>query len=83
MENDRILLNKNWLFALTDDENAVLKEYDDAAFRRITLPHDWQAENARRKVESDMPQASASSDAVGRMPASSRSPSRISAEEMA
>ena len=42
MKLDRIELSRNWLFALTDDENAVLADYDDSAFSCVTIPHDWQ-----------------------------------------
>ncbi|MBQ3079251.1 MAG: DUF4982 domain-containing protein [Clostridia bacterium] len=48
MEINRIPLLKGWKFALTEDRNAVLPEYDDAAFRSLSIPHDWQIENERR-----------------------------------
>ena len=47
METDRILFVHNWHFALTEDENAVLPDYDDSAFAPVTLPHDWQIDNPR------------------------------------
>jgi len=47
MELDRVLFTKNWLFALTEDEAACQPDYDDSAFRAVTLPHDWQIEQPR------------------------------------
>ena len=42
MEPDRILFAHGWRFALTQDEAALLPAYDDSAWRKVTLPHDWQ-----------------------------------------
>ena len=42
MELDRVLFTGDWLFMKTEDEGAVLPEYDDHAFESVTLPHDWQ-----------------------------------------
>lgn len=47
MELDRILFTGDWLFLKTEDEGAVLPEYDDSAFERVTLPHDWQIKETR------------------------------------
>ena len=34
-------LNKNWLFYYGDEPGADFMGYDDRAWRRVTLPHDW------------------------------------------
>ncbi len=47
MELDRILFTGDWLFLKTEDEGAALPEYDDGAFERVTLPHDWQIRETR------------------------------------
>ncbi len=47
METGRIPFIKGWKFALTEDANSVLPDYDDSAFRPLILPHDWQIENKR------------------------------------
>ena len=49
METDRIQWKDGWLFALTEEETAVCADYDDHAWRRVSLPHDWQLENGRGK----------------------------------
>lgn len=33
--------NKNWSFGFTDDDSAYLKGYDDSAWERVDLPHDF------------------------------------------
>lgn len=45
MENDRILINKGWLFAKTSDPDAVKAGYSEDGFMRVNLPHDWQVLN--------------------------------------
>lgn len=52
MEIDRILFTRGWRFALTEETDAVLPEYDDASFMPVTLPHDWQISQQRTQ---DMP----------------------------
>ena len=49
MEKNRIPLLDGWRFALTEDENAVARCYDDSAWRVVDLPHDWQIEQPRRE----------------------------------
>ena len=49
MEMDRMAWMQGWRFCLTEDEAAVAADYDDAAWREVTLPHDWQVEQIRRK----------------------------------
>lgn len=48
METYRISLNHGWRFALTDEERAVMPDYDERDFAAVTLPHDWQIEQTRR-----------------------------------
>ena len=40
-----ILLNQDWLFHEDDDNEAYYMGYDDRAWRRVTLPHDWAVEH--------------------------------------
>ena len=47
MELDRILLARNWKFALTEDTAALQPDYADAAWQLVTLPHDWQIDQPR------------------------------------
>ena len=47
MELDRLNFNADWLFAITEDENAVLPAYDDGGFALVQLPHDWQVHETR------------------------------------
>jgi beta-galactosidase len=35
------LLNRDWRFVLADDPQAREPRYDDAAWQRVILPHDW------------------------------------------
>lgn len=49
MEQDRILFVHNWRFALTEDQDALLPAYDDSAWQKVTLPHDWQIDQPRRQ----------------------------------
>ncbi len=49
MELNRILMTENWRFCLTEDEAALLPDYDDTAWRVLDLPHDWQIEQPRRE----------------------------------
>lgn len=49
MEMNRIPLLDGWRFALTDDPAAIAASYDDAAWRTVDLPHDWQIEQPRRE----------------------------------
>ncbi len=37
-------LNQEWAFHLGEAENADYQGYDDRAWRRVTLPHDWSVE---------------------------------------
>ena len=48
MEKYRLSLNENWLFRLTDDEAALMPDFDDSGFAAVTLPHDWQISSPRR-----------------------------------
>lgn len=36
-----ILINQDWAFALRDESLAARPEYDDSAWSRVDLPHDW------------------------------------------
>ena len=38
-------LNLEWLFHLGDEPGADFMGYDDGAWRRVTLPHDWAVEH--------------------------------------
>ena len=40
-----ILLNSDWLFYEGDDNEAYYMGFDDRAWRRVTLPHDWAVEH--------------------------------------
>ncbi|HEY0944623.1 MAG TPA: glycoside hydrolase family 2 TIM barrel-domain containing protein [Opitutaceae bacterium] len=37
------LINDGWAFALQDDGRARQPDYDDRAWQRVDLPHDWSA----------------------------------------
>ena len=37
-------INKNWKFYLGDSPDAWAKDYDDSAWRKVVLPHDWAVE---------------------------------------
>ena len=45
METDRISINAGWLFAKTEEEDAVKPNFDESAFQPVRLPHDWQITN--------------------------------------
>jgi len=47
-----INLNTDWLFHLGDDSAADYMGYDDGAWRRVTLPHDWVVEHPFDKAHS-------------------------------
>lgn len=49
MEKYRIPLTDGWKFYLTDDKNAVCRDYPDKAWCTVDLPHDWQIEQQRRE----------------------------------
>lgn len=49
MEKNRIPLLDGWRFALTEDEAAFARNYDDSNWRIVDLPHDWQIEQPRRE----------------------------------
>lgn len=40
------LLNRDWAFHLGDCAGAEAPEYDDSAWRRLDLPHDWSIEGS-------------------------------------
>ena len=40
-----MLLNTDWLFHLGDEPAADFMGYDDSAWKRVTLPHDWSVEH--------------------------------------
>ncbi|RZK57907.1 MAG: DUF4982 domain-containing protein [Pedobacter sp.] len=40
----RITFNKDWKFFLGDEPNAKSATYNDAKWRKLTLPHDWSIE---------------------------------------
>ncbi len=42
---DARLFNRDWLFNLSDDSLAIAPGYDDSAWRRLDLPHDWSIEH--------------------------------------
>lgn len=39
--SSRQLLDKGWRFSLSADSTAVSPDYDDSAWQKIDLPHDW------------------------------------------
>ncbi|WP_111709772.1 glycoside hydrolase family 2 TIM barrel-domain containing protein [Lutibacter citreus] len=41
---EKINFNENWKFALDIEEDASLKDYNDAKWRVLDLPHDWSIE---------------------------------------
>ena len=41
----KTLLNTDWLFHLGDEPGADFMGWDDRAWRRVTLPHDWSVEH--------------------------------------
>ena len=43
--SQRQSLHQDWLFSRGDDPNADFMGYDDSAWRRVALPHDWAVEN--------------------------------------
>ena len=34
-------INKNWKFCYGDQPSAFQKDFDDASWQSVTLPHDW------------------------------------------
>lgn len=40
----RMLLDDNWRLIVADPANAAAKDFDDASWRTVTLPHDWSIE---------------------------------------
>ncbi|MCO6046223.1 DUF4982 domain-containing protein [Aeoliella sp. ICT_H6.2] len=42
--SERVLLDEGWRFQLADPADAQLPGFDDAAWRRVDLPHDWSVE---------------------------------------
>jgi beta-galactosidase len=36
-----LLLEKNWKFSLTDNQEAVKPGFDDSSWQSVTVPHDW------------------------------------------
>ena len=42
-----MLLDTNWRFYLGDLENAYEKNYSDADWRQVTIPHDWSIEHPK------------------------------------
>ena len=36
--------NKDWKFFLGNDSTAIDTNYNDAAWRKLSLPHDWSIE---------------------------------------
>jgi beta-galactosidase len=41
---EKISFNSGWKFALIDDANASLSDYNDDAWRKLDVPHDWSIE---------------------------------------
>lgn len=41
----RVNINRDWLFHLGDEPGADFMGWDDRAWRRVTLPHDWSVEH--------------------------------------
>ncbi|MDE6654090.1 MAG: hypothetical protein K2K37_06855, partial [Muribaculaceae bacterium] len=33
--------NDGWVFSINADSTAIIDNYDDSRWQRITLPHDW------------------------------------------
>ena len=48
MKLNRKPLDRGWLFAVTEDEQACMPGYDDSGWLKVTLPHDWQISQSRR-----------------------------------
>jgi len=46
-----LLMDKNWKFYLGDDKNASATDYNDNAWRKLDLPHDWSIEGKFAKDE--------------------------------
>ncbi|MCR4906465.1 MAG: DUF4982 domain-containing protein [Clostridiales bacterium] len=44
-QGSTVNLNRNWLFHLGDEPGADYMGWDDRAWRRVTLPHDWSVEH--------------------------------------
>ncbi len=42
--SQKILLHQDWRFLAADDPAADYMGYDDSAWKRVTLPHDWAVE---------------------------------------
>lgn len=53
MENNRISLLDGWRFALTQDSQAINRDFDDSSWRILDLPHDWQIEQPRELGKPD------------------------------
>lgn len=47
MEKHRIALLDGWRFRLTEEAQAICRDYDDSDWRTVDLPHDWQIEQPR------------------------------------
>ena len=43
-QGSTVNLNRNWLFHLGDEPGADYMGWDDRAWQRVTLPHDWSVE---------------------------------------
>lgn len=41
---EAVRMNEGWLFSLGDDREAASPAYNDSAWRRLCLPHDWSVE---------------------------------------
>jgi len=47
LARQRTLLDDDWRFILADQTNAASVDFDDKAWRSVTLPHDWSIEGKR------------------------------------
>lgn len=60
-EGRRTAFNDDWAFRLGDDSLAARPDYDDHAWRRLNLPHDWA-------IEGDFSQENPSGTGGGALP---------------
>ncbi len=45
-----MLLDTGWRFRLGDQENAFEKNFSDADWREVALPHDWSVEYPKDRI---------------------------------
>lgn len=49
--NNQTLFDQGWTFALGDHPEAAAPDFDDKAWRKLDLPHDWSIEGVTRAEE--------------------------------